>query len=467
MRLSRILLSALPISLLLVLGAGSLSELSSCIQSVFVNGDFDSDLSAWSGVEGFGGARWDNLDAGGSASSGSILLDNTAVTEGQNTGVSQCRAISGGVSYDLSARIHPDNFLFAVVSPASVHGPLHTGFLYVLVNFYTAASCGGTPRNEFVRLDSQGLNEWQALAKTFQSPAPAVSARVTLAIFKNERGGDLSGHFDDVLLLPSASAPTDSKTLCLGKGRFKARAQWATPDGQSGAAEAVALTSDTGYFWFFNQANVELIVKALNGCGFNSNFWVFAGGLTNVQVVLTVTDTQSGAERTYTNGQGTAFLPIQDTSAFSGCPVSSAAPGVSLVAPAPPRARRTPLSAAAAREGSCVPDAGTLCVNGGRFAVSTQWSTPDGQSGTGVPVSLTSDTGYFWFFSAANVEMVVKVLDGCGVNSNFWFFAGGLTNVRVVTTVTDTQTGATRTYTNPQGTAFAPIQDTGNFPVCP
>jgi hypothetical protein len=42
-----------------------------------------------------------------------------------------------------------------------------------------------------------------------------------------------------------------------------------------------------------------------------------------------------------------------------------------------------------------------------------------------------------------------------------------LTNVRVVTTVTDTANGAVRTYTNPQGTRFAPVQDTAAFATCP
>jgi len=62
--------------------------------------------------------------------------------------------------------------------------------------------------------------------------------------------------------------------------------------------------------------------------------------------------------------------------------------------------------------------------------------------------------------------MVVKVLNGCGVDSNYWVFAGGLTNVQVVMTVTDTQTGAVKTYVNPQGQAFRPIQDTAAF-ACP
>jgi hypothetical protein len=41
-----------------------------------------------------------------------------------------------------------------------------------------------------------------------------------------------------------------------------------------------------------------------------------------------------------------------------------------------------------------------------------------------------------------------------------------LTNVRVVTTVTDTQTGTVRTYVNNQGVPFQPIQATDAFP-CP
>ncbi|HEX9148110.1 MAG TPA: SBBP repeat-containing protein [Thermoanaerobaculia bacterium] len=111
----------------------------------------------------------------------------------------------------------------------------------------------------------------------------------------------------------------------------------------------------------------------------------------------------------------------------------------------------------------CSADATTLCLNNGRFKVQTQWTTPQGQSGAGQAVGLTSDTGYFWFFSSNNAEIVAKVVDGRALNSRFWVFAGGLTNVNVVMTVTDTLTGAFKTYTNPQGVAFQPIQDTSAF----
>ncbi len=116
--------------------------------------------------------------------------------------------------------------------------------------------------------------------------------------------------------------------------------------------------------------------------------------------------------------------------------------------------------------GPCTPDANSLCLNGGRFKVTATWQSATG-SGTGTAIPGTSDTGQFWFFSSQNVEMVVKVLNGCGFNQRYWVFAGGLTNVQVTMTVTDAANGTVKTYTNPLNTAFAPIQDTAAFATCP
>jgi photosystem II stability/assembly factor-like uncharacterized protein len=115
----------------------------------------------------------------------------------------------------------------------------------------------------------------------------------------------------------------------------------------------------------------------------------------------------------------------------------------------------------------CVPDPTTLCLNGNRFEVKADWSAPGNGAGPGQAVPLTADTGYLWFFDPANVEAVVKVLDGCALNRRFWVFAGGLTNVRTAITVRDTRTGIAKTYVNPQGTPFQPVQDTEAFQGCP
>ncbi len=114
-----------------------------------------------------------------------------------------------------------------------------------------------------------------------------------------------------------ASGPT---ILCLG-GRFRVEAVWEAPAGTTGAGNATELTDDTGYFWFFDQDNVEVLVKVLDACGDPYHrFWVFAAGLTDVEVTLTVTDTVTGAVREYDNPQSTAFVPVQDIDAFDTCP---------------------------------------------------------------------------------------------------------------------------------------------------
>jgi outer membrane protein assembly factor BamB len=114
----------------------------------------------------------------------------------------------------------------------------------------------------------------------------------------------------------------------------------------------------------------------------------------------------------------------------------------------------------------CAADGTTLCLQGNRFKVRATWQTADGASGDGQAVRLSADTGYFWFFASANVEMLVKVLDGCTLGRHFWVFAGGLTDVHVTLTVIDTANGSVRVYHNPQGTPFVPIQDTASFPTC-
>ncbi len=117
--------------------------------------------------------------------------------------------------------------------------------------------------------------------------------------------------------------------------------------------------------------------------------------------------------------------------------------------------------------GPCNVDAETLCLNQERFQVTSSFETGAGVTGNGQRGEITDDTGYFWFFQDTNVEIVIKVLGACGINSRYWVFAGGLTNVEAVLTVVDKQTGEANTYFNPQGAPFQPIQDTDAFETCP
>ncbi len=123
--------------------------------------------------------------------------------------------------------------------------------------------------------------------------------------------------------------------------------------------------------------------------------------------------------------------------------------------------RLAPLAA----PGPCVAESFAPCVAGGRFRVRVDWATPTFR-GTGQPIALGDDSLGFWFFSPENTEVVVKVLDGCGIDEAFWVFAGGVTDVEVTVTVVDTHTGLTRRYYNPPGRPFSPVRDVHAFPTC-
>lgn len=122
-------------------------------------------------------------------------------------------------------------------------------------------------------------------------------------------------------LAPAAPSPCvpSASTLCLHGGRFQVTAHWTKTTGEQGEGTGVPLTADSAYFWFFAPSNVELVVKVLDACSISSRFWVFAGGLTDVAVRMTVVDTQTGAVEIYDNPPGVPFAPLQDTKAFA-CP---------------------------------------------------------------------------------------------------------------------------------------------------
>ncbi|HWZ84986.1 MAG TPA: hypothetical protein VN032_02225 [Thermoanaerobaculia bacterium] len=237
---------------------------------------------------------------------------------------------------------------------------------------------------------------------------------------------------------PQQPCVAGPETLCLNGGRFRVETVWrGTSPGSGGAGQASAITGDTGDFWFFDAANIELVVKVLDGGAVNGEFWVFSGALSNVEYMITVTDTQTGLIQSYLNPQDT-LASIADTEAFPGASAETS------------RIPAAPVARAAAPAGLCVPDGQTLCQLGGRFQVRVDWQgTPTGPTQHAAAVPLTDDTGYFWFFDAANVELVVKTLDGTAFNGHYWVFYGALSNVQYTIRVTDLQTGAVKTYENP------------------
>jgi predicted esterase len=115
----------------------------------------------------------------------------------------------------------------------------------------------------------------------------------------------------------------------------------------------------------------------------------------------------------------------------------------------------------------CAAGAAALCLNKSRFRVEVAWDA-NGTSGAGQAVpGAAADSGLFWFFNASNWELMVKVLDGCALNGNYWVYSAATTDVHYVLTVTDTLTGRVNHYENPAGKAAAATTDSSAFPTCP
>jgi membrane-associated phospholipid phosphatase len=113
--------------------------------------------------------------------------------------------------------------------------------------------------------------------------------------------------------------------------------------------------------------------------------------------------------------------------------------------------------------GTCAVDSQTLCLGGDRFSVTAIFDAGHGKTAAGA-IEDSDQAGRFWFFHPGNIELDVKVLDGCTTNDQHWVFLAGLTNLEVTVHVLDTHTGASRSYYNAAGGAFTPVQDTVAFP---
>lgn len=273
----------------------------------------------------------------------------------------------------------------------------------------------------------------------------------------------------------------DGRTVCVRGDRFLVRVDWATANGEAELASARQLTDESAAFTFFSDANLEIFVKVLDGCGTNDRFWVYATGLTNVGVTVTVTDRWTGHVWSHVSPLGAPFPPVQDIEAFSGCGLTPPAPVLEFPDPVrSDRAQRVEKSLARtpAREPSvgaaggspadgCVAGASALCLRAGRFRVEASFATLGGLAGEAQAVALSDESGYFWFFWPANPELFVKVLDACVPFARYWVFAAGLTDVEVELRVEDTWTGQVASYPSGLGTPFSPIEDLASFGSCP
>lgn len=267
------------------------------------NSGFDDDVSGWVGLP----VSWAPDDAASAPDSGSARLEVDAHLIGAV--FSDCFPLAGGerLVYGASAALEEG------LDPG-------TGHLRTALRFYDQPGCTGSLEDtsqSTLRADS-GHTGWGPTQATTEAPGWARSARLGLWAASL---GDLPQVFqiDDAFVYSGRTCSQTGAVLCLQDQRFRVTARYQTPGGVRGYAGVRPLSSDSAYLWFFSSANLELVLKVLDGCGFNDRFWVYAAGLTNLGVELRIADTWTDATWSFDNPVNDAFPPRQDIEAFGHC----------------------------------------------------------------------------------------------------------------------------------------------------
>ena len=137
---------------------------------------------------------------------------------------------------------------------------------------------------------------------------PDIVVREHIAI-----GSSLSGRCG----VPPALSPTAGETVLWLHGcRFYARVAIEDP-GRTDAVAGIGVqqTDQSGFFWFFDEGNVEVTLKVLDGRSLNGYFWVFSSDMTDVNYRLEVLDTETGHLWLHANDGGREPI-ARDTMAF-------------------------------------------------------------------------------------------------------------------------------------------------------
>lgn len=117
--------------------------------------------------------------------------------------------------------------------------------------------------------------------------------------------------------VPSASQ------LCL-RNRFgvtaRHRAGGAPGSPTTGNASVAVSSFESGVLSFFGAANWEVLVKALNGCGLNNRYWIYAASTTDVFYRMEVFDYEHHENKIYFNYPGAPAPALTDSDAFATCP---------------------------------------------------------------------------------------------------------------------------------------------------
>ena len=207
------------------------------------------------------------------------------------------------------------------------------------------------------------------------------------------------------------------------------------PNSDRTAGHGGAVPSSTAHSAYRQEATVPLFLETHAG----EDVMIYAVGRTAENVRGTVPNTK-------------VFDWIKDGFAGRG---STPRPGPSPDPDPDPGPAEDPV-------GTCTPTTVVLSFDGG-YDVSMCYVTQDGESGPVKADAWSSEAGVLWFFGRNNPEVLVKVLNGCGVNGHRWAFVAPVTTLDFNLWITGPD-GSRWTHGNPQGATASTKSDTKAFP---
>ena len=242
------------------------------------------------------GTNWSLLGTGldGSTVSAVVIdpVDTSNIYAGTTRGV--FKSTDGGVSFA------PAGGGFGSFVSDLVVEPTRSGRLYAgtVSNGVFATSDGGSTWVPF----NSGLADLSIFVLGLDRTGAFLHAGAGTGVFEYQLG-------------------TDPGVLTLNAShKFEVRLTARDPrTGRVAAGLAFPVNDFFGYFSLpditFEPGNPEVFVKILDGTSVNGKFWVFYGGLTDLEYTLTVTERATGKTKTYTKPAGSAAGGF-DTSAF-------------------------------------------------------------------------------------------------------------------------------------------------------
>lgn len=180
-------------TLLMIVAAGPGMDLSA--QELVTNGTFNDNVDHWIvGSIVYGDITHHTLDADGNPLSGSAVITNSSPNSDVYLATIQC----------IPALPTDRDYVFGATMRIG-DGTVTTGHASVQIWFWEDANCttvvGGTATTSAVTTSATG---WNRVRTTATAPASAVAARLTLWNKKDDAGGELPIHYDNVTLRPVA-----------------------------------------------------------------------------------------------------------------------------------------------------------------------------------------------------------------------------------------------------------------------